>query len=71
MTKKEVAKELRKKLTQAIKSLPDDIEFQSVSLFEDVTTQSERDHESRYGGNATGNEGAIHVIELTVEEVRQ
>ena len=65
MTKKEVAKGLRKKLTEAIRSLPDDIEFQSVSLFEDV-----RDLESRYGGNATGDEGAIHVIELTVEEVR-
>lgn len=71
MNKKEVARELRKKLTQAIKSLPDGIEFQAVSLFEDVTTQFERDRESQYGGNATGDEGAIHVIELTVEEVRQ
>ena len=71
MTKKEVAKELRKKLTQAIKSLPDDVEFQMVSLFQDTTTQAERDRESRYGGNATSDEGALHVIELTVEEVRQ
>ena len=71
MTKKEVAKELRKKLTQAIRSLPDDVEFQSVSLFEDVTEQFERDREADYGGNATSAEGALHVIELTVEEVRQ
>ena len=70
MTKKEVAKELRRKLTEAIKSLPDGIEYQFVSLFEDATTQDERDHESRYGGNATGEEGALHVIELTVEECR-
>lgn len=71
MTKKEVAKELRKKLTEAIKSLPDDIEYQCVSLFEDVTTQFERDRESRYGGNDTGEGCAVHVIELSVEEVRQ
>ena len=70
MTKKEVAKELRKRLTEAIRSLPDDIEYQSVSLFEDATTQDERDHEAHYGGNATGNEGALHVIELIVEECR-
>jgi DNA-directed RNA polymerase specialized sigma subunit len=71
MTKKEVAKELRKRLTEAIKTLPEDVEYQSVSLFEDATTQDERDYEAHYGGNATGNEGALHVIELTVEECRQ
>ena len=71
MTKKEVAKELRKRLTEAIKTLPDDVEYQSVSLFQDATSQDERDHEARYGGNATGNEGALHVIELTVEECRE
>lgn len=71
MTKKEVAKELRKKLTEAIRSLPDDVEFQMVSLFQDTTTQSERDRESLYGANIPDDEGALHVIELTVEEARQ
>lgn len=70
MTKKEVAKELRKRLTEAIKTLPDDVEYQSVSLFQDATTQDERDHESQYGGNAPDNEGALHIIELVVEECR-
>jgi hypothetical protein len=46
------------------------VEYQLVSLFQDATSQDERDHEAGYGGNATGNEGALHVIELTVEECR-
>ena len=70
MTKKEVVKELRKRLTEAIKTLPDDVKYQSVSLFQDETSQDERDHEAGYGGNATGNEGALYVIELIVEECR-
>lgn len=70
MTKKEVAKELRRRLADAIKSLPDDVEFRAVSLFQDITTQDERDHESLYGGNTPENEGTVHIIELTVEECR-
>ena len=70
MTKKEVVKELRRKLTQAIRSLPDDTEYQMVSLFQDSTTQVERDRESRYGGNVPDGEGALHIIELTIEEAR-
>lgn len=67
MTKKEVVKELRRRLTYAIRSLPDDVEYQSVSLFQDVTTQDERDHA---GGCFHDGDGALHVIELTVEECR-
>ena len=71
MTKKEVAKELRKKLTEAIRTLPDEVEYQEVSLFQDVMRQFERDREASYGGNVPGNEGALHIIELIVEETRQ
>ena len=70
MTKKEVAKQLRSKLSAAIRALPDDVDYQSVSVHEDATTQMERDHEANYGGNATHREGALHIIELTVEEAR-
>ena len=69
MTKKEVAKELRKRLTEAIWSLPD-VEYQAVSLFQDVTTQDERDHDGQiHFGDSE--DGAIHVLEFSVEEVRQ
>lgn len=70
MTKKEVAKQLRSKLSAAIRVLPDDVDYQSVSIHEDVTTQMERDHEARCGGNIPDGEGAIHIIELTIEEAR-
>lgn len=32
MTKKEVAKQLRSKLSAAIRALPDDVDYQSVSV---------------------------------------
>lgn len=69
MTKKEVAKELRKRLTEAIRSLPD-VEYLRVSSFLDMTTQCERDHD---GHTHCGDfeDGALHVIELTIEEERQ
>ena len=70
MTKKEVAKQLRSKLSAAIRTLPDDIDYQNVSVHEDVTTQMERDHEARCGGSVPDCEGSLHVIELTVEEAR-
>lgn len=69
MTKKEVASKLRKELTMAIRSLPDDVEYRSVSRFEDFTTQMERDHESKPCGLVNYN-GAVHVIEFDIEEVR-
>ena len=70
MTKAEVAKELRKKLTQAIRRLPDDVEYQCTGIFLDTTTQMERDHDGmhHFGDNC---DGTIHVIELTAEEKRQ
>jgi hypothetical protein len=58
MDKKEVAKLLRKKLNEAIKSLPD-VEYERVSLFTDDVCKGERDF--------TGNN--LHNIELSVEEV--
>jgi hypothetical protein len=65
MNKKDVAKTLRKKLTEAIRSLPG-VEYQRVSLFKDATTQEERDHEEH--NYCAG--GALHIIELIVEEKR-
>ena len=70
MTKKEVAKELRRRLTAAIRLLPDDVEYQRVSAHEDFTQQYERDRETRCGGNIPDTEGTLHIIELTVEECR-
>lgn len=69
VTKKEVAKELRKRLTEAIRSLPD-VEYQCVSVFKDRTTQYERDHDghTQFGDSE---DGALHMIELTIEEERQ
>lgn len=66
MTKREVAKKLRSLLTRAIRSLPDDVEYRCASVHEDFTSKSERDHEER---GACGDLGALHTIELTVEEV--
>lgn len=65
MTKKEVAKKLRSLLTQAIRSLPDDIEYKCASVHEDFTSKAERDHEEQ---RAYDDLGSLHVIELTVEE---
>ena len=68
MTKKEVGAQLRKYLAKAIRSLPD-VEYQKASCFRDTTTQIERDHDGSsipFGNDA----GAIHIIELNVEEVR-
>ena len=70
MTKKEVAKQLRSKLSAAIRVLPDDVDYQNVSVHEDITTQMERDHEAMCGGNTPDCEGALHVVELIVEEAR-
>lgn len=64
MTKKEVAKEWRALLTQAIRSLPD-IEYRCAGAHEDFTTQVERDHEAPA---FRGELGALHTIELTAEE---
>jgi hypothetical protein len=59
MNKKEISKSLRKKLTEAIRSLPD-VEYKRASMSEDTIKQGERDH--------TGN--TLHIIELMVEEKR-
>ena len=69
MNKKDIAKTLRKKLTEAIKSLPD-VEYQRVSLFQDTTTQENLDHEQSSGSMNDCRYGSVHIIELTVEEVR-
>lgn len=66
MTKKEVAKKLRSFLARAIRSLPDDIEYKCASAHEDYTSKSERDHEEQ---RAFDDLGALHTIELTVEEM--
>lgn len=66
MTKKEVAKKLRSFLARAIRSLPDDIEYKCASVHEDHTSKSERDHEEQ---RAFDDLGALHTIELTVEEM--
>ena len=71
MNKREAARLLRKSLTTAIRSLPDDVEYKAVSFFEDMTTQNERDHETRQGMGVPDEEGALHVIELTVKECRK
>lgn len=65
MTKKEVAKKLRSLLARAIRSLPDDVEYKCASVHEDFTTEFERDHEAPA---FRGELGALHTIELTVEE---
>ena len=65
MTKKEVAKQWRSLLTKAIRSLPD-VEYKCTSAHEDFTTQAERDHEAPC---FRGTLGALHLVELTVEEV--
>lgn len=65
MTKKEVAKELRAILSKAIRRLPDDVGYKSVSMHTDFTSKRERDHEERV---AYDDLGSLHIIELTVEE---
>lgn len=65
MTKKEAAKQLRGLLTQAIRSLPDDIEYKCVGAHQDFTTVYEREHEAP---DHRGELGAFHTIELIVEE---
>ena len=65
MTKKEVAKQLRSYLSKAIRDLPDDVEYKCVSVHEDFTTVSEREHEAP---DFRGELGALHIIELAVEE---
>lgn len=65
MTKKEVAKQLRALLAGAIRSLPDDIEYKCASVHEDFTNVYEREHEEQ---DSSGGLGALHIIELTVEE---
>jgi hypothetical protein len=57
MDKKEVAKMLRKKLNEAIKSLPD-VEYENVGLSINDICKGERDH--------SGNN--LHGIELLVQE---
>lgn len=66
MTKKEVAKKLRSLLARAIRSLPDDVEYKCASAHEDFTSKRERDYEER---GAYDDLGALHTIELTVEEM--
>lgn len=65
MTKKEAAKQLRSYLTAAIRSLPDDIEYKCACVHEDFTSVYEREHEAP---DHCGELGALHTIELTVEE---
>lgn len=65
MTKKEVAKQWRALLARAIRSLPDDVEYKCASMHEDFTSKSERDHEEQV---AFDDLGALHTVELTVEE---
>ena len=65
MTKKEVAKKLRSLLTQAMRSLPDDVEYKCASVHEDFTSKAERDREEH---GAYDDLGCLHIIELTVEE---
>lgn len=69
MNKKDVAKILRKKLTEAIRSLPN-VEYQRVSLFQDETTEAEHDHERLFGGMHDYQCGDVHIIELTIETRR-
>ena len=66
MTKKEVAKTLRSLLSKAIQGLPDDVEYKAACIHEDVTTVSEREHEAP---SFRGELGALHTIELAVEEM--
>lgn len=57
MDKKEVAKLLRKKLNEALKTLPD-VEYENVDLSINDVFRGERDH--------AGNN--LHNIELIVQE---
>ena len=65
MTKREVAKRLRSLLTEAIRSLPDDVEYREPGKLEDFTTQAERDLQAPC---FRGTQGALHLVELIVEE---
>ena len=65
MTKREIAKELRSLLSEAIRGLPDDVEYRAANKHEDFTTETERDHEAPA---FRGTLGSLHLIELTVEE---
>lgn len=67
MNKKEVAKELRKRLTKAIHMLPDDGEYTNVVLTCDNTGQDE----SGVGTTEWTEHGNLHVFELIVEEKRE
>lgn len=66
MNKKEVAKELRKRLTKAIQMLPDDGEYTNVVLTCDTTGQDE----DGVGTTELTEHGNLHVFELIVEEKR-
>lgn len=66
MTKKEVAKQLRSLLAAAIRMLPDDVEYKATCAHEDLTSVAEREHEAP---SFRGELGALHTIELTVEEM--
>jgi len=66
MNKKEVAKELRKRLTKAIQMLPDDVEYTNVVLTCDTTDQDE----NSVGNTEWTEHGNLHVFELIVEEER-
>lgn len=65
MTKKEIAKKLRSLLSEAMRGLPDDVEYKLASMHQDFTSKCERDHEEQ---GAYDDLGSLHIIELTVEE---
>lgn len=66
MTKKEMAKKLRRLLTGAIRALPDDFEYKAVSLHRDFTSEAERNREE---GEEPGKLGSLHLLGFVVEEV--
>lgn len=63
MNKKEMARVLRNKVSEVIRRLPD-VEYHSVSLFQDITTTEDIMRESHI------QRGNIHSIEIGIEEVR-
>lgn len=65
MTKKEIAKELRLLLSEAIRRLPDDVEYKAANVHSDFTAEAERDHEAP---DFRGTLGALHIIEFDIEE---
>ena len=54
MTKKEVAKELRRLLASAIRAMPDDVEYKMVSKHEDFTSGARGPTRSRRTGGRWG-----------------